>query len=93
MRNIWHRIRGGRGEEAGLNCNQLVKLVTNYFDGTLTDGERRRFEEHLGVCNGCTNYLDQLRETIEVVGRIEPDDLSAEMKGELLSAFRGWPRD
>jgi predicted anti-sigma-YlaC factor YlaD len=91
--NIWHRIRGGRRDEPGLTCNQFVELVTSYFEGTLTDVERQRFEEHLGVCAGCTNYLDQLRETIVVVGRIEPDDLTPEMKGELLSAFSGWPRD
>ena len=76
MTNIWHRIRGGRRDEAGLNCKQFVELITNYFEGTLTDGERRRFEEHVGACADCTNYLDQLRETIMVVGRIEPDDLT-----------------
>ncbi len=93
MTNIWHRIRRRGGDEPGLSCKQLVELVTSYFEGALSDGERRRFEDHVGVCADCTNYLDQLRGTITLVGRIEPDDLTPEMKGELLSAFRGWPRD
>ena len=93
MTNIWHRIRARRGDEPGLNCEQLVELVTGYFEDSLSKSERRRFESHIGACSACTNYLDQLRETIAVIGKIEPDDLSEEMKGELLSAFRGWPRD
>jgi len=90
---IWHRIRGRRGDEPGLSCEQLVELVTSYLEDSLSKSERRRFESHIGACSACTDYLDQLRETIAVVGKIEPDDLSGEMKGELLSAFRGWPRD
>jgi anti-sigma factor RsiW len=90
--NIWHRIRRPRGDEPGLRCKELVELVTDYFEGSLSTAERLRFESHIDACAGCTNYLDQLRETITVVGKIEQEDLSDDMKSELLSAFRGWPR-
>jgi anti-sigma factor RsiW len=89
--NIWQRILGANRPD--LACSELVELVTDYLEGSLTAGARRRFEAHLSVCTGCANYLDQLRETITVVGLIEVDDLGDEMKAELLSAFRGWPRD
>jgi anti-sigma factor RsiW len=85
---IWHRIRGRNAPE--LTCVELVELVTDYLEGELSDGERRRFEDHVRDCEGCTSYIEQIRETIAVVGRIEPEDLSDASKAELLAAFRGW---
>lgn len=78
--------------EDELTCKELVELVTEYLEGGLTDSERERFEEHVTVCAGCSNYLDQIRTTIEIAGRVTEDDLSDETKNELLAAFRSWKR-
>jgi len=91
MTTIWQRIRG-RSEPA-LTCAQVVELVTDYLEGGLSDADRARFEAHLSDCDGCTNYLDQIRVTIAVVGHVHEDDLSAEAKAGLLAAFQGWARD
>ena len=90
MTSIWQRIRG-RSEPA-LTCAQVVELVTVYLEGGLSPADRARFEAHLTACDGCTGYLDQMRVTIAVVGRIDEDDLSDNAKAELLGAFRGWAR-
>jgi predicted anti-sigma-YlaC factor YlaD len=76
-----------------LTCGELVDLVTEYIEGVLTDTERERFEEHFGGCEGCSNYLDQIRTTIELAGRVTVDDLRDETKIELLAAFRDWNRE
>ena len=88
MTSIWHRIR--RRGEPGLTCAQVVELVTSYLEGGLSEAERARFDAHLSECDGCTNYLDQMRVTIAVVGRVREEDLSDEVKAGLLTAFRGW---
>jgi anti-sigma factor RsiW len=75
-----------------LSCAELVELVTEYLEGQLTAEERARFEEHLTVCDGCANYLDQMRKTIELTGRLRVDDLSPEVTDELVEAFRDWHR-
>lgn len=75
-----------------MTCVELVELVTAYLEGDLSDAERTRFDDHIGGCEGCSNYLDQMRETIAITGRIEGDDLSDEARSELLEAFRGWAR-
>ena len=75
-----------------LTCEELVEIVTEYLEGGLTDAERERFEEHVGDCAGCANYLDQIRITIETAGRVTVDDLMEETKTELLAAFRDWKR-
>jgi len=73
-------------------CAELVELVTDYLDDALSVEERARFEEHLVICEGCVNYLDQMRTTVALTGRLRVDDLSPEVTGELLEAFRGWHR-
>jgi anti-sigma factor RsiW len=71
-------------------CVELVELVTDYLEGALGAGDRRRFEAHLGQCEGCRAYVDQLRRTIGAVGHLAPEALPDAMRAELLEAFRGW---
>jgi len=71
-------------------CRELVELVTAYFDGSLPRRDRRRFEAHIAGCEHCTTYVEQMRETIELTGRLTEDDLDPGARDELLSAFRGW---
>jgi predicted anti-sigma-YlaC factor YlaD len=73
-----------------LSCAELVELVTDYLEDSLSDGDRVRFEEHLTICDGCSNYVDQMRTTIALTGRLRVDDLSPEVTEELVGAFRGW---
>jgi anti-sigma factor RsiW len=73
-----------------MSCKELVELVTEYLEGTLPETEKMRFEAHLMTCQGCTNYLAQMRKTLQVVGKLSEEDLSEEAKTELLSVFRNW---
>jgi len=71
-------------------CQELVEVVTDYLEGALSATDRRRLEAHLAACGACVEYLGQMRRTIEVVGRLEVETLSAETREALLEAFRGW---
>jgi len=73
-----------------LTCEEFVELVTDYLEGTLDPDTETRFEEHAGACPGCETYLDQFRETIRLVGRIEPEDVDPATLDRLLDAFRDW---
>ena len=75
---------------SGLNCDELVELVTAYLDGGLDPATERRFVEHLAECEGCDRYLDQIRRTIAELGSLSADKLSAHARDGLLAAFRGW---
>jgi len=72
-----------------LACQEVVELMTAYLEDALDPSDRERFEEHLVFCDGCANYLEQIRTTIRLTGRVEPG-LPAELQAELLEAFRGW---
>jgi anti-sigma factor RsiW len=71
-------------------CQELVELVTDYLEGALAPADRRRFEEHLSLCDACQTYLEQLRETIRATGTLTLADLTPEAESELLYAFRTW---
>ena len=75
---------------ASLTCRELVELVTDYFERSLSDRDRARFEEHLRGCRGCTTYLEQIRATLTALGRLSEEDVSAEAQAALLAAFRRW---
>lgn len=71
-------------------CQQAVELVTDYLEGALSRGDRRRFERHLRACPNCTAYLAQIRTTIALTGAIETDDLSPEARQDLSALYRRW---
>ncbi len=75
---------------AHLTCRELVELVTEYLEGSLSRDDRHRFEAHLARCAGCQAHVEQMRHTIETVGLIPPDSLSPEAERELADAFAGW---
>ena len=71
-------------------CNEIVELVTAYLEGELKRRERKAFERHLKKCDGCTNYVEQIRVTIESVGRVRGGDLPPALRENLVVAFRDW---
>jgi anti-sigma factor RsiW len=71
-------------------CNELVEVITAYLDGSLTEADRRRFDDHLAVCPYCTEYVAQMRKTIARLGTFDETALSQDARTQLLAAFRGW---
>jgi anti-sigma factor RsiW len=75
-----------------ITCQEVVELVTEYFDGALPADEADVFEQHLNFCEGCDWYVDQMRTTIATVGEIREEDVPPETRERLLTAFRDWKR-
>jgi anti-sigma factor RsiW len=76
-----------------LSCLQIVELITDYLEGMLPPETASRFEEHLNFCDGCETYLEEMRATIAAVGRVdivEEEEIPAETRESLLTAFRHW---
>ena len=75
-----------------LSCQELVELVTEYLEGALEERDARAFDAHLAGCDGCSEYLEQMRTTIRLVGTLTPNDLTQAAQTALLQAFRDWKR-
>lgn len=69
-------------------CQECVELVTDYEDGALGRGERRRVERHLTECVECTEFAEQLRITVRTLYRMPPEPADPEVREQLLVLFR-----
>jgi anti-sigma factor RsiW len=74
--------------EPCIPCRTIVELVTDYLEGALPADEHARFESHVGACTHCAAYVEQIRVTLRVVGRIGPGELDPALERGLLDAFR-----
>jgi anti-sigma factor RsiW len=75
-----------------LNCNELVELVTDYLDGALDEETGHRVADHLAGCDGCTTYVEQIRQTVTTLGSSPAEvELTDEARDALLEAFREPP--
>jgi anti-sigma factor RsiW len=79
-------------EHEHISCQEVVELVTDYLDQTLAPEDASLFEQHINFCDGCEWYLDQMRTTVSTVGRITEEEVPAETREKLLTAFREWKR-
>jgi anti-sigma factor RsiW len=73
-----------------MSCKELVELVTDYLENTLSETDRARLEAHLAGCDGCDAYVAQMKQTIEMVGELKEDDIPPEAEQELMRVFREW---
>jgi anti-sigma factor RsiW len=76
-----------------LACRQVVELANDYLEGTLPRSDHERFERHLAGCPHCTEYLAQLRVTIELAGRVSATELTPQMQEHFLELYRRWQSD
>lgn len=63
---------GGDSREK-VACRELVEVVTEYLDRTLPLHRRRPVNDHLAGCDGCTQYVAQIRELLRALGEEAPD--------------------
>ena len=87
------RFRKKAAQPDVLTCRELVRLVTDYLEGVLSENDRHRFDAHLASCDGCTTYVAQVRDTIRIAGTLTEESLAPEARDELLTAFRTWKHE
>jgi anti-sigma factor RsiW len=75
-----------------LTCQELVELVTEYLEDEMTPEARGRFDAHLQGCEGCRRYVEQMRQTIALTGRLTERDVTPAAEQALLEVFRDWKR-
>ena len=76
-----------------LSCQELVELVTDYFEGALSRHDRKRFDAHIADCPHCTLYLEQLRQTIALTGTLREEDVEPDARDALLVQFAQWKQE
>jgi anti-sigma factor RsiW len=78
--------------ERAITCRELTEVVTDYLEGVMPAAERARLDAHLELCEGCVNYVAQMRQTIRAVGELDAGEVEATVPDDVLAAFRAWRR-
>ena len=84
------RLRFWRRKPGGMACAELVQVLTDYLEGALPEQEARRLEAHLALCDGCTNYVEQMKTTLRVTRAVDLGALEPHAREHLLAAVRGY---
>jgi len=71
-----------------LTCEELIDFIAAYLDEELPETTRRRFDEHLSLCQACVDYLDSYRETMRAtrVAYAEPEAIPEDVPEDLVRA-------
>ena len=73
-----------------VRCQEVVDILTDFLEGAMPPAERIRLEQHLAMCEGCMNYLEQLRTSIHLLGGLDDHAVPPPAVAELLDKFRAW---
>jgi anti-sigma factor RsiW len=75
-----------------VTCREFVEVLTDYLEGALDPGQRADIERHIVICRGCSNYAEQMRSTIDLLGRIAAEAPAGEpaTATAALAIFRQW---
>ena len=86
------RLRRRNKPAPEMTCKELVELVTDYLEMRLAPGDLQRFEAHLELCDPCVTYIEQIRQSVAVVGTLSEETLPQGAADALLAGFRDWKR-
>jgi hypothetical protein len=71
-----------------MTCDDLLKTLNEYVDGTLEPGVCDQFQQHLADCNPCRIVVDNIRKTIQLYKGDEPFALPLPFRARLHQTLR-----
>jgi hypothetical protein len=71
-----------------MKCEDLLKLLNEYVDGTVDPAVCDEFEKHMSGCNPCQVVVDNIRKTITLYKAGQPYPLPPGCRERLHSALR-----
>ena len=76
-----------------ITCQEFVEILTDYLEDAVDPQTRAEIERHIVICRGCSNYVEQMQSTLDLLGRLAADDEQegrAGGAGDVLEVFRTW---
>ena len=71
-----------------MNCESVIREISNYIDGDLELAVKQELERHLEDCEECKMVVDQTRLTVNVFCDSKAIELPADVKARLHEALR-----
>ncbi len=75
-----------------MKCNDFLKELTDYLDGTLSEGLKAELDEHLHWCRECHVVMNTTKKTIEIYRDNQiyelPEDLRTRLHQAIMTKCR-----
>jgi anti-sigma factor RsiW len=71
-----------------MKCEEMLRLLNEYVDGTIDPAICREFEVHMAGCNPCQVVVDNIRKTITLYRDGQPFELPVKLQQRLQAALR-----
>lgn len=71
-----------------MKCEELLKLLNEYVDGTVDPGICQEFEKHMAGCNPCQVVVDNIRQTISLFKEGKQYELPVAFRQRLNAALK-----
>jgi len=71
-----------------MNCDELLKALNDYVDGSIEPAVCEQFQQHLAGCNPCQVVVDNIRQTITLYKAGEPYPLPPEFQQVLRQTLK-----
>ena len=71
-----------------MNCQDLLKHLNEYVDGTVEPAICEEFEKHMAGCNPCQVVVNNIRGTITLYKAGQPCDLPLSLHERLQAVLR-----
>lgn len=71
-----------------MKCDELLKALNEYVDGTIEPGVCQEFERYMADCNPCEVVVDNIRKTITLYKAGEVYPMPDEFRNHLHQTLR-----
>ena len=69
------RRPGSKTNDMGVKCEELLKQLNEFVDGTVDPAVCEEFQKHMAGCNPCQVVVDNIRKTITIYKEGKPHEL------------------
>lgn len=71
-----------------MKCEELLKMLNEYVDGTVDPAVCEEFEKHMAGCNPCQVVVDNIRHTITLYKNGTPYAMPVSFREKLHESLR-----
>ena len=71
-----------------MKCEELLKHLNEYVDGTVDPAICEEFEKHMAGCNPCQVVVDNIRKTITLYKDGQPYSIPAQFRERMHEVLR-----
>jgi Putative zinc-finger len=72
-----------------MNCDDLLRRLTEYGEGTLDEAICMEIRLHLATCTPCADVQRDLQDLVRLCGCAEPLRMPEDLRRRLLERLRG----